>query len=177
LEGETEALSVAVASTSKEDAPLKLIEFTKVVVLTEFTVTLFVPTAPLESFAVAVITAEPAPTPVTAPPALTVAMPVSLLLQVRLESVAVSGKTVAASEIVAATSTELAPLSETLETKTTAVVTVMECEPVTPLASLADAVIVAEPAPTPETVPLLLTVATAVLLLDHVRLLFVALDG
>ncbi len=56
-------------------------------------------------------------------------------------------------------------------------VTVIADEPVTPDASLAVAIIKALPADTPVTVPPALTVATASLEDDQVKILFVALAG
>src|SRR5437773_554307 len=103
---------------------------------------------------VAVIVAEPAATPVTNPLALTVATVVSLLTHVParpVRGVPFESFGVAVSSVVAPTVT-LAVAGLTVTDATGTLV----------------AVIVAEPAATPVTNPLVLTVATAVLLLTHV---------
>jgi hypothetical protein len=122
---------------------------------------------PLIPSLVAVIVAEPATTPVTNPLALTVTTAVLLLAHVTTRPVSATPFTsfgVADSCCVAPTSRLVAAgLTVTLATGMFA--TVMADVPLIP--SLV-AVIVAEPAATPATNPLALTVATAVLLLAHV---------
>src|SRR6266568_3950320 len=123
---------------------------------------------PLFPPAVAVMVAEPAVLPVTSPLALTVATAVPLLAHVTVvplsglpaESfgVAVSW-TVAPTRIVA----ELG-VTVTEATGTVATVTVIADVPLWPSDV---AVMVAEPAATPDTTPLAFTLATAPLLLDH----------
>ncbi len=127
------------------------------------TVTVAVPLLPS---LVAVIVAEPAVTPVTRPPLLTVATAVLLLAQVTTRPVSV----LPAASLVTAESCWVEPVlmlavaGLTVTEATGTIVTVMAAVPLLP--SLV-AVIVAEPAATPVTRPVPLTVATPVLLLAH----------
>src|SRR5437879_42045 len=122
---------------------------------------------PLCPSLVAVIVAEPAATPVTSPLPLTVATPVLLLAHVTTRPVSAAPLAsfgVAESCTVCPTCT-LGVAGLTVTDATGTLVTVSAEVPFTP--SLV-AVIVAEPAATPLTTPLPLTVATAELLLAHV---------
>lgn len=121
-----------------------------------------------------VIVALPAATPVTKPLLLTVAIEVLLLLQVTDLLVASDGATVAVSWVVIPMPTYPEVLSSV--TPVTAAVTVTEQVAVL-LPSTVVTVMVALPPPTAVTRPLLLTVATDVLLLDQVTLLLLALPG
>jgi len=126
----------------------------------------------LPSAVVAVMVAGPAFTPVTVP-LLTVAMVVSLLLQVTFWLVAVAGRTVAVrsivpwTEMVADVGANVTPVTAT----TTVTVHVAVLPP-----SFVRAIMVAVPAATPVTVPPL-TVAMPVLLLTQVTSLSVAVAG
>jgi hypothetical protein len=123
--------------------------------------------APFTPSLVAVIVALPALTPVTAPPALTVATAVLLLAHVivRPVSTLLLASRVTAAPVDVAPTTILAGVSVAVTDATGAFDTVIVAVPFT--LSLV-AVIVALPALTPVTTPLPLTVATAVLLLAHV---------
>src|SRR5436309_3536725 len=122
---------------------------------------------PLFPSLVAVIVANPAAPPVTSPVALTAARAASLVAQVTDRPVSrlpAESRSVAVSCNVTPTKM-LATAGVTVTVATGAFVTLMTDVPFFP--SLV-AVIVAEPAATPATNPLVLTVATAVLLLTHV---------
>src|SRR5436190_126322 len=122
---------------------------------------------PLCPSLMAVIVAEPATTPVTSPLALTVATAVLLLDHVIVRPVSafpLASFGVAVSCTVLPSFT-LAVAGVTLTDATGTLVTVM---PEVPLCPSLVAVIVADPAAPPVTRPLLLTDATAPLLLDHV---------
>jgi hypothetical protein len=124
-----------------------------------------------------VMVADPATTPVTSPLELTVAMPVLLDVHVTLLFVAFDGETVAVNWTVPPTLTEaLVGATLTPVTETVVVLTVIADVAVNP-PSVVLTVMVADPATTPVTNPLELTVATLVLLEVHVTLLFVAFDG
>jgi hypothetical protein len=110
---------------------------------------------------VAVIVAAPAVTPLTSPVAETVATPGALLVHV---TVLPAGVVVAVSCLVAPTAI-VALVGETVIAVTVAGLTVTLAVPETP--SLV-AVIVTAPVATPFTRPFASTVATKVLLLDHV---------
>src|SRR6184192_1683038 len=130
---------------------------------TVLTVTVAVPLCPS---LVAVIVAAPAVTPVTSPPALTVATAVLLLPQ--LAGRPDNGLPLASCELAGSctvwpTCTDAVP-GLTVPDSTGTVLTVIAAVPLCP--SLV-AVIVAAPAVTPVTTPLPLTVATAVLLLPQ----------
>src|SRR6266516_4470546 len=130
---------------------------------TVLTVIVAVPLCPSE---IAVIVAEPAATPVTSPLALTVATAVLPLAQVIVRPVRVlpfASLGVAASCTVWPTCTD-AVAGFTVTDATGTVLTVMVAPPLCPSEV---AVIVADPAATPVTSPLALTVATAVLPLDQ----------
>ena len=127
--------------------------------------------------AVTVITAVPAPTAVTTP-LFTVATWSLLVVHVTFLFVAFSGATVAlrvsvvVSPIVrlAVFSSRVTPVTDTVSALTVTVqVAVLPPSAVT--------VIVASPAPTAVTFPLWSTVATPGVLLSHVTLLFVAVEG
>src|SRR5260370_1123951 len=122
---------------------------------------------PLIPSLIAVIVAEPAAMPVTTPLALTVATAGALLDQVttRPLSVAPAASLVTAESCSVAPTNTLAGAGLTVTLATGTFSTVMADVPLIP--SLVT-VIVAEPAATPVTTPLALTVATAVLLLPHV---------
>ena len=126
------------------------------------------------SAVVTVIVAEPAVTAVTLPVLSTVATAVLLLFQEIDLLVALEGATVAVSVVVEPTfKVALVLLKVTLETGTftvTAQVAVLEPSAVV-------TVMVAEPAVTAVTLPVLSTVATAVLLLFQETDLLVALSG
>src|SRR6266516_6034893 len=131
---------------------------------TVLTVIVAVPLCPSE---IAVIVAEPAATPVTSPLALTVATAVLPLAQVIVRPVRVlpfASLGVAASCTVWPTCTD-AVAGFTVTDATGTVLTVMVAPPLCPSDVAA---IVADPAATPLTTPLVLTVATAVLPLDQV---------
>jgi len=122
---------------------------------------------PLWPSLVAVMVAEPATTPDTSPLPLTVATAVLLLLQVTVRPVSglpLASLGVAVSWIAPPVAT-LAVAGLTVTDATGTCTTVMADVPLCP--SLV-AVIVAVPATFPVTRPLVLTVATVVLLLDHV---------
>src|SRR5438552_14655130 len=122
---------------------------------------------PLFPSLVAVIVAAPAATPVTSPPALTVATAVLLLPQLTVRpdnGLPLASFGVAVSCTVWPTGTD-AVLGLTVTDATGTVLTVIVAVPLCP--SLV-AVIVAAPAATPVTCPLPLTVATAVLPLGQV---------
>src|SRR5437773_7795583 len=122
---------------------------------------------PLRPSLVAVIVAEPAATPDTSPPPLTVATAVLLLLQVTVRPVSalpLPSLGVAVSGIVPPVAT-LAVAGLTVTDATGTCTTVMADVPLCP--SLV-AVIVAVPATFPVTRPVVFTVATVVLLLDQV---------
>src|SRR5213080_1316178 len=130
---------------------------------TVLTVTVAVPLCPS---LVAVIVAAPAVTPVTSPPALTVATAVLLLPQLTGRpdnGLPLASFEVAASCTVWPTCTDAVPGL----TVTDATGTVLTVIVVVPLCPSLVAVIVAAPAVTPVTTPLPLTVATAVLLLPQ----------
>src|SRR5213080_2901393 len=130
---------------------------------TVLTVTVAVPLCPS---LVAVIVAAPAVTPVTSPPALTVATAVLLLPQLTGRpdnGLPLASFEVAVSCTVWPTCTDAVP-GLTVTDATGTVLTVIVAVPLCP--SLV-AVIVAAPAVTPVTTPLPLTVATAVLLLPQ----------
>src|SRR6266480_1017113 len=122
---------------------------------------------PLLPSLVAVMDAEPAATALTRPLSLTVATAGLLLDHVttRPFSVLLAESFVTAESCCVPPTTIVAAAGLTVTEATGTTITVIAAVPLLP--SLV-AVIVAEPAATPVTKPLLLTVATAVLLLDHV---------
>ena len=142
------------------------------------TVTAHVAFAPLPSAAVQVMVAVPADTAVTTPLLFTVATLVFVLLHVSSLFVAFEGETVAVSAEVSPSVMESDVLLRVIEvTYTTFAFTVTSHVAFTPLPSAAVQVMVAVPADTAVTTPLLFTVATLVFVLLHVTLLFVAFEG
>ena len=140
--------------------------------LTE-TVTVTVQLAVLPLFVVAVIVAVPEAFAVTTPLLLTVATDVLLLVQVTVLLVVLEGETVAVKVSVLPTCNVVEVLfKDTLLTGTTTVTVQVALLPLFEVA-----IITAVPEAFAVTKPLLLTVATEVLLLAHVIVLFVAFDG
>jgi len=118
---------------------------------------------------VAVIVADPAPTPVTTPLELTVAtavLPLDHVIVWPVITLPWASFTVAVSEVVAPTAIDAVPgVTVTVVTTGGGAVTVMVDVPDLPAQV---AVMVADPAPIPVTTPLELTVAADALLVDHV---------
>jgi hypothetical protein len=171
FDGATVATSVAVASTFTANAVLsRLTPVTAIGVTVTAHVAVFPPSAVF-----AVIVALPAAFPVTEPAELTVATAVLLLVHATVLFAAFDGATVALIAALAPTLTDNFVLSRL--TPVTAIgFTVTFVVAIFPPSDVF-AVIVAVPALFPVTTPLELTVATDVLLLDHVSFLFVAHAG
>ena len=173
-EGVIVALSCLVPPSSRTTTPsFRLTPVTDIVAA--LTVTLQVASFP-PSAVVTVISAVPALTALTLPSASTVATEGSLDFQLTALYVASEGVIVALSCLVPPSSRTTTP-----SFRLTPVTDIVAALTVTlQLASLppsAFTVIVASPGDTAVTFPLWSTVATAVLLLSHVTLLFVAVEG
>ena len=165
------AISVTVLPTAALPAPLIATDVTGALAVT---VIVCVAAAMLPSVAFAVITALPTALPVTLPAVSIVAIVGLLLDHVTVLLSALTGAAVAASVIVLPTCTAVKPL---IVMETTGCVTVISLLPTISLPSVAVALIVAVPAATPVTTPLVLTVATAVFSLDQVTVFVVAPVG
>ena len=168
--GATVAVSVSVAPCSNVVDVLLSVTLVTGMALT---VTAQVAVFELSEFDVTVMVAEPTALAVTVP-ASTVAMSVSLLLHVRVLSVALSGATVTV-RVPVALGNRLNVVSLRVTAVTATVLTVTTQVPFTPFTAVA--VMVVEPSARPFTTPSLFTVATASLLLLHVRVGSVALSG
>jgi hypothetical protein len=153
-------------------AVLLLIETLLISILT---VILQVAFTPLPSLAVQMIVAVPFPLAVTFPALVTVATFVLLLFHVTVLLFAAAGATVAFSANVFPFTIENDDLFNVI--LVTGCLTVTLQAAFTPLPSLAVQVIVAVPFPLPTTLPVLVTVATFVLLLFHVTAVEVASAG
>ena len=129
----------------------------------------------LPSSVVTVIVAVPSATPLITPSSSTVATASLLLLQLIFLLVAFAGVIVAVNCFVLPVSTVVDVLSS--EMPSTATALTVTSQDAVKLPSVVVAVIVAVPAVTPVTLPLLSTVATDVLLLLHVTVLTLASFG
>ena len=131
----------------------------------------------LPSWVVTVIVAEPTPTAVTTPVVLTVATLVLLLDHVTFWFVALAGATVAVNVRVPPTFNEVVGRQLPIVTLVGTIGATVITHVLVLLPSTVVAVIVAVPTPTAVTTPVVLTVATLMLLLDHVTFWLVALAG
>ena len=129
------------------------------------------------STVVTVMVAVPAATPVTTPAELTVAIDDALDVQVTFLFVALLGVTVAVKVVVPPTAIDaVVGLTDTPVTATILLVTVIALVAVFDPSAVVT-VIVEVPANTPDTTPLVLTVAIAVFDELHITFLLVAVDG
>ena len=132
----------------------------------------------MPSLVVAVMVAVPGDLAVTMPSLLTVAIDVLLDLQVTVLLVALVGRMVAVScKVFPLFNSALVSFREIEVARTTCGLTVTAQEAVRLVPSFVLAVIVAEPGAIAVTLPLLLTVAMLLLLVDQVTVLLVALVG